>query len=133
MGSSTRNPHRLVNIMNESEFVAHEPCPNCGSSDANSVYSDGHKFCFACQTYTPAEGDTPTHTMNNERVQFLGSAEQLHKRKISEATNQFYRIYRYGNTLRFPYYDSAGTVVGFKIKSKKKDFHYEGGRTDQLF
>jgi len=73
--------------MNESEFVAHEPCPNCGSSDANSVYSDGHKFCFACQTYTPAEGDTPTHIMNNERVQFLGSAEQLHKRKISEATN----------------------------------------------
>ena len=119
--------------MNESEFVAHEPCPNCGSSDANSVYSDGHKFCFACQTYTPAEGDTPTHTMNNERVQFLGSAEQLHKRKISEATNAFYRIYRYGNTLRFPYYNDSGQVVGFKIKSKKKDFHYEGGKTDQLF
>ena len=119
--------------MNESEFVAHEPCNNCGSSDANSVYSDGHKFCFACQTYTPAEGDTPTPTMNNERVQFLGSAEQLHKRKISEATNNFYRIYRYGNTLRFPYYNESGNVVGFKIKSKKKDFHYEGGKTDQLF
>jgi twinkle protein len=71
--------------------------------------------------------------MNNERVQFLGSAEQLHKRKISESTNQFYRIYRYGNTLRFPYYNESGDVVGFKIKSKKKDFHYEGGKTDQLF
>ena len=83
----------------ESEFVAHEPCPNCGSSDANSVYSDGHKFCFSCNTYTPADGWTHTHTqMNNERVQVLGSAEQLHKRRISEATNSFYRIYRYGNT-----------------------------------
>ena len=118
----------------ESEFVAHEPCPNCGSSDANSRYSDGHTFCFSCQTYTPAEDWTHTHTkMNNERVQFLGSAEQLHKRRISEATNSFYRIYRYGNTLRFPYYDESGRVVGFKIKSKKKEFHYEGGATSSLF
>ncbi len=118
----------------ESEFVAHEPCPNCGSSDANSRYSDGHTFCFSCHTYVPADGDNPPILMkNNERVQFLGSAEQLHKRRISEATNQFYRIYRYGNTLRFPYYNDSGQVVGFKIKSKKKDFHYEGGKTDQLF
>merc|ERR1712138_71815 len=71
--------------------------------------------------------------MNNERVQFLGSAEQLHKRRISEATNSFYRIYRYGNTLRFPYHDESGRVVGFKIKSKKKEFHYEGTATSTLF
>ena len=118
----------------ESEFVAHEPCPNCGSSDANSRYSDGHTFCFSCQTYTPADGDNPpTYKMNNERVQFLGSAEQLHKRRISEATNSFYRIYRYGNTLRFPYHDESGRAVGFKIKSKKKEFHYEGTATSTLF
>ena len=133
VGKCTRNPHRLVNMNEESEFVAHEPCPNCGSSDANSVYSDGHKFCFSCHTYTPAEGDHTYTQMTNERVQFLGSAEQLHKRRISESTNAFYRIYRYGNTLRFPYYNDNGQVVGFKIKSKKKDFHYEGGKTDQLF
>ena len=42
--------------MTDSEFVAHEPCDNCGSSDANAVYSDGHKFCFRCLTRTPAEG-----------------------------------------------------------------------------
>ena len=49
----------------ESEFVAHEPCPNCGSSDANSRYSDGHTFCFSCQTYTPADGDNPpTHKIS---------------------------------------------------------------------
>ena len=121
----------------ESEFVAHEPCPNCGSSDANSVYSDGHKFCFSCNTYTPAEDWTHTHTrMNNDKettARFLGSAEHLNKRRISEATNNFYRIYRYGNTLRFPYYRSDGTVAGFKIKTKSKDFHYEGGSTDTLF
>ena len=121
----------------ESEFVAHEPCPNCGSSDANSRYSDGHTFCFSCQTYTPAENWTHTHTqMTNDRTttaRFLGEAEALKKRGISERTNNFYRIYRYGNTLRFPYYGTDGTVVGFKIKTKSKDFHYEGGSTDTLF
>ena len=117
----------------ESEFVAHEPCPNCGSSDANSVYSDGHKFCFSCHTYTPADGDHTYTQMTNERVQFLGSAEQLHKRRISESTNAFYRIYRYGNTLRFPYYNDNGQVVGFKIKSKKKTFITKVETTDQLF
>jgi twinkle protein len=119
----------------ESEFVAHEPCNNCGSSDANSRYSDGHAYCFACHTYTPAEDWTHTHTrMNtNERAQFLGSAEQLQKRRISESTNSFYRIYRHGNTLRFPYYNASGQVVGFKIKTKSKDFHYEGQGSDQLF
>ena len=122
--------------MNESEFVAHEPCNNCGSSDANSVYSDGHKFCFVCQTYTPAEGDTPTTHMINDgktKARFLGEAEALKKRRISEATNNFYRIYRYGNTLRFPYYGDDGTVAGFKIKTKSKDFHYEGQSTTTLF
>ena len=120
----------------ESEFVAHEPCPNCGSSDANSRYSDGHTFCFSCQTYTPADGDNNTPIMTNDRTttaRFLGEAEALKKRGISERTNNFYRIYRYGNTLRFPYYGADGTVVGFKIKTKSKDFHYEGGSTDTLF
>ena len=80
----------------ESEFVAHEPCNNCGSSDANSRYSDGHAYCFACHTYTPGDGDNYTPRMNNDRANFLGQAEQLNKRRISEATNSFYRIYRYG-------------------------------------
>ena len=54
-------------------------------------------------------------------ARFLGEAEALKKRGISERTNNFYRIYRYGNTLRFPYYGADGTVAGFKIKTKSKD------------
>ena len=26
------------------------PCPDCGSSDANVQHSDGHSFCFSCNT-----------------------------------------------------------------------------------
>ena len=35
----------------DSEFVSHLPCEKCGSSDANSLYSDGHTYCFSCNTY----------------------------------------------------------------------------------
>ena len=118
--------------MTESEFVAHEPCENCGSSDANSVYSDGHKFCFVCQTYTPAEGINHSQTMS-KNVQLKGSAERLHKRNISEKTCEKFRIFRDGNTLRFPYFSGGGVLQGVKVKTKQKDFIYEGVSTDTLF
>jgi len=118
--------------MTESEFVAHEPCENCGSSDGNSVYSDGHKFCFVCQTYTPAEGELHTHKMS-KNVHLQGSAERLQKRNISEKTCQFYKIFRDGDTLRFPYFTSDGVLQGAKVKTKKKIFTYEGVSTDTLF
>ena len=122
----------MVNL--ESEFVAHQPCDICGSSDANSVYTDGHKYCFSCQTYTPAEGinlKSQSRTMTN--VNFKGEPEALRKRGISESTCKKFRIYRDGATLRFPYFTSDGVLAGFKIKNKKKEFTYEGVSTDTLF
>lgn len=38
-------------------ILANQPCPNCPSSDAYMLYSDGHGFCFSCQTYTKPEDD----------------------------------------------------------------------------
>jgi twinkle protein len=32
----------------------HQPCPDCGSSDARCTYADGHSYCFSCLTYTPS-------------------------------------------------------------------------------
>lgn len=37
--------------MSDSEFIEHRPCPACGSSDALGVYTDGHGYCFACDTH----------------------------------------------------------------------------------
>jgi len=31
-----------------SQFVKHEACEQCGSSDAKGVYKDGSTFCFSC-------------------------------------------------------------------------------------
>ena len=118
--------------MTDSEFLRHEPCPTCGSSDANSVYTDGHSYCFSCQTYIPGEGDLHTHQMQTN-VNFKGSAQRLQKRRISEAVCQFFKIYRDEAYLRFPYFDSSGRLKGFKVKTKNKDFKYEGETTDTLF
>ncbi len=117
-----------------SEFISHEACDNCGSSDANAVYTDGHKYCFSCHTHTPAEGInliSQSRTMND--VNFRGEAQALHRRRISEKTCKFFRIYRDGATLRFPYHTSDGVLAGFKIKKKPKIFTYEGISTNTLF
>jgi len=118
-----------------SEFVRHEPCPNCGSSDANSLYSDGQYYCFSCHTFTPAEGINHNHNstkMSND-VKIIGAATWLPKRKLSEKTNEFYKIYEYSATLRFPYFTPDGVLQGVKTKTKKKIFTYEGVSTDTLF
>ena len=116
-----------------SEFVRHIACDSCGSSDANSLYSDGHTYCFVCHERTPGDNDRKhTHQMSKD-VYLKGSAERLQKRNISEKTNHLYRIYRDGNTLRFPYFTGDGVLKGIKIKTKKKDFIYEGISTDTLF
>ena len=44
-------------------FLRHEPCPKCGpvqdrAGDNLGVYSDGHKWCFACGYYVASSGIT---------------------------------------------------------------------------
>ena len=72
----------------DAEFVRHEACSNCGSSDANSLYTDGHYYCFSCHTYTPAEGINLIHSQQRKmsNVQLTGEAEALKRRRLSEET-----------------------------------------------
>ena len=106
-----------------SEFIRHEPCDICGSSDANSVYSDGHSYCFSCHSYTPGE-DAPQRMTHP--VQIKGEPVRLTKRKIPADVCQQYKIYRDDDLLRFYYCDEQGRIVGCKVKTKGKDFKYEG-------
>jgi twinkle protein len=117
----------------ESEFVRHSPCENCGSSDANSIYSDGHSYCFSCNAYTPGDHDRPVHTRMNHNVQLKGNAERLPKRNLSEKVCQQYKIYRDGDVLRFHYFSDAGILSGCKVKTKNKIFTYEGETPGTLF
>jgi len=118
--------------MTDNEFVRHMPCDNCGSSDAKSLYSDGHTYCFVCHDRT-SDNDVIHNNKMPQSVYLTGSAERLHKRNLSEKTNKFYRIHVDGNELKFPYHDESGVLKGIKTKTKQKDFRYEGVSTDTLF
>lgn len=101
----------------------------CGSSDANSLYDDGHTYCFSCETYTN-NGETVTKQPSNTTIR--GEPTQLAKRKLSLETCSKYRIYRDGNYLRFHYFSNDGILLGAKVRSKSKIFTYEGD-TDGTF
>ncbi len=118
--------------LTDNEFVRHIPCDQCGSSDANSLYSDGHTYCYVCHHRTAGDNEILTTSMT-QNVTLKGEAQRLNKRNISEKTCQFFRIFRDGDTLRFPYFTGDGVLKGCKVKNKQKIFTYEGVSTDTLF
>ena len=116
----------------DSEFVRHLACDNCGSSDGNSLYTDGHTFCFVCHTHQASPDQLPPTIVTTD-VRLKGSAEPLQARKLSEKVCQQYKIYVDGNTLRFHYFSSDGLLRGAKVKTKKKIFTYEGDSDGTFF
>ena len=111
-------------LVTESEFIRHIPCPECGSSDANSIYTDGHQHCHKCGYHTSS--DKPIHNHKVNHVQLQGSAGRLSTRNISEKTCELFKTYRDGELLRHYYFDSTGKVVGAKVRTKDKQFRCEG-------
>lgn len=109
-----------------SEFVRHVPCENCGSSDANSIYTDGHTHCFSCGV-TVQNGDTdaaPAPKKANGLI--TGHYQDLIKRKLREDTcRKFgYQVGTYKDqTVQIaPYYSKDGELVAQKIRFPNKDF-----------
>lgn len=122
--------------LDDSEFIRHEPCPNCGSSDANSLYTDGHTYCFSCGHYTHGDGEVSHKPQSTRMVNYTGDIIGLKSRGILEASCQRFNV-RYNTTTRsiqFPYYDSEGRLIGYKSRSADKEFRWEGRNDDhQLF
>lgn len=129
-----------------SNFLYHTACPKCGSSDALSVYSDGHAFCFSCNTnfkdYSD-KGET-TVTMKPSGKMELNlidlselSAADLVARKITKDTCEKYK-YFIGEYQDAPvqvacYYNSKGKLVGQKLRFKDKHFSVRGTVSNCLF
>ena len=119
--------------MNESsEFLRHEPCPHCGSSDANSLFSDGHYYCFSCETYTPAsvEGEVMS-TFETQDTIFLDlEFRELKKRGLSHetCTKWGYGVSTYrGQKVQVANYrDNQGNLKAQKVRFANKDFSVIG-------
>jgi len=113
----------------ESEFLMHTPCEKCGSSDANSLYTDGHTFCFACNTYGQSQEEAKV--IEIKPVDFLtGTHEVLVKRCLTEKTVKFwdYQTGTFnGQTTQIANHKTKdGKTVAQKIRTAGKNFSVRG-------
>ena len=110
----------------DSELLHKGPCGECGSSDANATYSDGHAHCYSCSHYTPADGSKPITNAKPKAVSGLleGESVALNSRRLSqETTNKFgYVVGTYNGkpVQAATYYDESGRAVAQKLRFRDK-------------
>lgn len=116
------------------EFIRHESCPHCGSSDANALYSDGSYFCFSCGTYTPPEGGPIEVVKTKEDKPFYEPVYVELKRGISKETAS---RYNYGvaktkhEIVHVANYYWNGELKAQHIRTRDKKFFWRGS-TEQI-
>jgi twinkle protein len=115
-----------------SEFLYHTDCSSCGSSDAGSIYSDGHFYCHRCGHYQHGDGEIQSTKQTMSYVEVKGEAVRLAKRNLRAETCRKYKCFKDGELLRFYYQDRSGSVVGAKVKTLDKEFTWEGSNKDKL-
>lgn len=124
----------------ESTFLYHEPCPKCGSSDACGVFSDGHRFCYSCNTYFRPDGSVKSEAVRVSKDCIpLGELEEvsLTKRCISKDTcskfKYFSTVYKGKPCQVACYYDDSGNLVGQKLRFPDKSFAVLGSISNRLY
>jgi len=105
----------------KSKFVKHLSCEDCGSKDANSLYTDGHTHCFSCGATTHPKDQDNEHDLKELSTKFV----ELTDRKISRASAEKYGIWRDGDTTYFPYFND-GKHLANKVRLPDKEFFVEG-------
>lgn len=124
----------------ESTFLYHEHCPKCGSSDACGVFSDGHRFCYSCNTYFRPDGSVKSEGVRVSKDCIpLGDLEEvsLTKRCISKDTcskfKYFSTVYKGKPCQVACYYDDSGNLVGQKLRFPDKSFAVLGSISNRLY
>nr|WP_246591069.1 toprim domain-containing protein [Aminobacter anthyllidis] len=115
--------------MSEVAIRTHQPCDDCGSSDALAIYSD-HTFCHSCRTRRNTDevesiDDEAPRTAGSSAL-LRGSYTALGKRRITEETCRFWSYIQadyYGNPRQIAQYLSDDrAVVAQKIRTPDKEF-----------
>lgn len=124
----------------------HQPCPDCGSHDALTVYTD-HTYCFSCCTRTWNDGTfevdkEPFERRQEKMVELIseGRIREIADRCISEETCSKFGVRTLVKDHKiqkhfYDYYDKAGNKAATKIRVvDTKQFFWEGTQNDlQLF
>ena len=116
----------------------HQPCSDCGSSDALSYNEDGSSFCFNCETFTgTTQTQTPEVQVQAKELD-VGVAEEFTNaqyrtiidRGISSDTAKAFRCLMDGDVYKFGYSNAEGNVVAVKTRTPDKDFRIQGNWKD---
>ena len=115
------------------EFVKHEGCEDCGSSDAKAVYDDGSTYCFSCQTFHSGSTSVEVKPRVNNRINTDGVFGPMTDRRISEFTCKKFGVKLEYDTKgqiskhHYPIYDATGVQVATKTRiTAFKDFVWSG-------
>jgi twinkle protein len=120
-----------------SDFICHIPCEACGSSDACSLYTDSHTYCFSCEAYGKADTDTPPAARKPMTTDYVrGEVKSLPKRNISAETAAkwcYESGTHNGRPVQIANYISDGFIVGQKLRYADKTFAVRGTISDTLY
>jgi len=125
-------------VQNESEFSHHTSCDTCGSSDANSVYTNGSSYCFACETWCPPSDSGSTKATKNSKYfnMITSDYQALSARKIPESICKQYKygIGELGGKVCqiATYYNKDRQPVAQKVRFKDKTFKFLGDTKDAV-
>ena len=125
-----------------SEIVlAHQPCEDCGSSDAKTYYADGSSYCFSCNIAHRGEeaGEVLPVAPKKAKGNFLqGNLNPLPQRGITLATCSRFGYFTATSINGEPcqvanYYDDNGELLGQKLRFKDKTFSVIGNLHNRFF
>ena len=118
----------------------HQPCNDCGSSDALTINIDASTKCFKCGKYT-----RPLDALNHETLAiplpkavkgvtersdaFVGGFKD---RRITLATSSRYGVTQTDELTIFPYFSKDNNKQGQKVRTLDKKMWFEGEKQKTL-
>jgi twinkle protein len=121
----------------ETHFVAHEPCPKCGSGDNLARFNDGHAYCFGqgCGYREKPDGEGSPYTTLQDSSKARRKegllegevpAEGIRGLTAETCKRWGYLINRERGCHVAQYRDQAGRVVAQKLRGRDKSFKFVG-------
>jgi len=127
----------------ENDPVAvHLPCEDCGSSDALTLYSDGHTYCFSCQTRHNDNKELPKVDKKAPKNKALLDPKDMNITSLRARGLSGNTCRKYGYFTAFVngepcqvacYKDDSGSIIGQKLRFKDKKFSCKGNLKNRFF
>ena len=129
-----------------SKMIGRYACDDCGSSDANTLFDDGHMYCFTCDELKQPSTDKVKPMIqsqmkrNMEPLPDLSDTKvgSLHDRGLKKDTLKFYDVrldLKDGIVLKhyYPYTTKDGDTIAYKVRTEPKGFDSKGPISKAVF